>query len=80
VRVLERPAAVVATPLLEEVERLVASLVVHGAGAAQVVESPQHVVVPAGWEGEQRPEGIADLSGGPAAEQTTLEEVGTPAR
>ena len=55
------------------------------ASAAQVLESPQHVVMPPGREGEARPHSVAlaipldHLAGRPPAEETALEEVLLPA-
>src|SRR5262249_48785911 len=56
------------------------------AGAAQVVEAPQHVVVPPRREGETRPRGaplaisLDHLAGRPPAEESAFEEVLLPAK
>ena len=64
---------------LDQLDRLGHALVGRDAGSAQVLESPQHVVVPPGREGEARPGGVDDLTGRPPPEETALEEVLLPA-
>ena len=68
------------------VDRLGHALVGRDAGAAQVLQPAQHVVVPPGREGEARPRGAAlaisldHLAGRPPAEEPALEEVLLPAQ
>ena len=42
---------------------------------AEVLQSPQHVVVPAGWKGELQLGRIDNFAGAPAPEQLPFEEV-----
>ena len=82
---LERPAAVAVALRCDQVDRLGHALVGRDAGAAQVFEPPQHVVVPPRREGEARPGGAAlavaldPLAGRPPAEEARA-RAGTPAR
>ena len=78
--VLERPPAVAVALRLDQLDRLGHALVRRDAGSAQVLESPQHVVVPPGREGEARPGGVMiDLTGRPPPEEAALEQVLLPA-
>src|SRR5258707_310155 len=82
-RVLERPTPVFVALLPHQIDRLGHALVGRDAGAPQVVQSPQDVVVPARGERNLGPRrfdsGLAvrsdDLSGRSRSEQAALEEV-----
>ena len=82
---LERPPAVGIALGRDQLDRLGHPLVGRDAGAAQVLQPPQHVVVPPRREGEtgERCAGFAasgnDLTGRSPAEETALEEVLLPA-
>src|SRR5258706_14477998 len=56
---LERPAAVAVALRRDHLDRLGHALVGGDAGAAQVVQPSQHVVVPPGREGKAAPRGAA---------------------
>src|SRR5260221_8335303 len=82
---LERPPAVAIALRRDQKGRLGHALVGRDAGAAQVVQPPQHVVVPPRREGEAGPCGAAlaisldHLARRPPAEEAALEEVLLPA-
>src|SRR6267143_6211325 len=86
---LERPPAIAFALGRDQLNRLGDALVGCYAGAAQVLESPQHVVVPPRREGETRPLGVGrtsrprtrsnHLAGRPPAEEAPLEEILLPA-
>src|SRR5262245_4527290 len=63
VNAIERPSPVLVTSLLHQLDRLGEALVGFGTGAPQVVEPPQHVIVPGGRKREARPAAINDLAG-----------------
>ena len=77
---IERPAAVLVAPLLHQVRRLGDPRVGIDAGAAQVVEPAQHVVVPDDRKREARPAGIDHLAGGQRPQHAALEQVVVPPR
>src|SRR5258706_11184457 len=76
----EWPPAVAVALRRDHLDRLGQALVGRDAGAAQVVQPPQHVVVPPGREGEAGPRGAAlaipldHLAGRAPAEEAALEE------
>src|SRR5947209_5432479 len=82
---LERPPALAVALGGDQIYGLGHAVVGRDAGAAQVFEAAQHVVVPPGGEGEAGPRGAAlqialdHLAGGPPAEEAALEEVFLPA-
>src|SRR5437870_8593712 len=82
---LERPPAVAIALRRDQKRRFGHALVGRDAGAAQVVQPPQHVVVPPGREGEPGPRGAAlavpldRLAGRPPSEEAALEEGLLPA-
>src|SRR5439155_7035285 len=82
---LERPPAVGVALRRDQLDRLGHALVGRDAGAAQVLQPPQHVVVPPRREREAGPGGPAlaisldDLARRPPAEEAALEEVLLPA-
>jgi hypothetical protein len=82
---LERPPAVVVALRLNQLDCLRHTLVGSDAGAAQIVERAQHVVVPPRRESEARPRGAAlaisldHLAGRSSSEKAALEEVLLPA-
>ena len=83
--VIERPPPVAVALRLDQRDRLGHALVRRDAALAQVLESPQHVVVPPRREGEARKHGAAlaialdHLAGRLPAEEAALEEVLLPA-
>src|SRR6185437_15878380 len=56
---VERPSALVVTPRCDQADRLGHALLGLHAGAPQVVQSAQHIVVPPCWKGEARPDSTA---------------------
>src|SRR5204862_4252774 len=82
-RILERPSPVLVALLRHQIDRLGDALVWREARSAQVVESPQDVVVPARGKRTLRPRGgppefpieADNLSGRSRSEQPTLEEI-----
>src|SRR5262245_4530359 len=77
--VLERPPAGAVALRLAQLDTCIHACVRRGAGLAKVLESPQHVVMPPGWEGEASPGGIDDFTSRPPTEEAALEKVLLPA-
>src|SRR5665213_1758044 len=83
VRILERPSPVRVTLLRHQRDRLGGALVWHDARSAQVVETPQDVVVPASGKRTLRPRGgppefpveVDNLSSRSRSEEAALEEI-----
>jgi hypothetical protein len=82
---LERPPTVGVALGLDQIDRLGHAVVGRDAGVTQMLEPPQHVVVPPRRERETGPGGAASLAisdhlaGRPATEEAALEEVIVPA-
>src|SRR5262245_44929587 len=82
---LQRPPAVAVALCLDECDRFGHALVWGGIGSAQVLQSPQHVVVPPRRKSEAGPCSVVlaialdHLAGGPSPEQATLKEILLPA-
>jgi len=82
---LERPPAVGVALGRDQVDRLGHALVGRDAGAAQVLEPPQHIVVPPRRKAEARPRGAAlaislnHFAGRSSAEEAAFEEILLPA-
>src|SRR5579885_1873320 len=82
---LEQPPAVLVALGCDQLDRLGHSFVGGDASAAQVLEPPEHIVVPPGREGKARPRGAAlaisrdQLASRPPTEEAALEEVLLPA-
>lgn len=72
---LDWPPAVAIALRGDQLDRLGHALVGRHAGAAQVIEAAQHVVVPPRREGKAGPGVVDDLAGRPPAEEAALEEV-----
>src|SRR6266496_3228384 len=81
---LKRPQPIAVTLRGDQLDSLGHPLFVHNAGAAQVLESPQNVVVPPRRERETRPReatlaiSLDHLAGRPAAEEAALEKILLP--
>src|SRR5260370_23404388 len=82
---LQRPQPIAVVLRCDQLDSLGHPFIVRNAGAAQVLESPQHVVVPPRRKRETRPLGAAlaisldYLAGRPAAEKAALEKILLPA-
>src|SRR5512135_847958 len=73
--VLQRPAAIRAAPGLDQLDRLSRAFVRRDAGAAQVLEPAQNIVMIAGWERELSPGRVDHLTCGEAMKHATREDV-----
>ena len=72
---VQGPAAVLVAALLDDLDRLGEARVGGDAGAAQVVQAAQDVIVIAGREGEARPAAVDHFAGRQRAQHAALEEV-----
>src|SRR5579863_7601777 len=83
---LERPSTLIVALRCDDLDRLGDAFVRLHAGAPQVLEPPQQVVMPPRWKGEARPVSAAlaipldHLAGRSSAQQAALEEVFLPAQ
>src|SRR5579871_1516888 len=83
---LQRPPPIAVTLRCDQRDSLGHPFIVGNAGAAEILESPQHVIVPPGRERETRPLGAAlaishdYLAGRLAAEEAALEKILLPAK
>ena len=75
VGIFEQPAAVGLAFAFDEIDCFAHAWIGFGASGAEVVESPENVVVIAGREGEFEEFGIGDFAGGFAAEEMAIEEI-----
>src|SRR5689334_1893823 len=77
----EGPQAIGVTLRCAERDRFSHAFIVRNAGAAQILECPQYVVVPPGWERDMCPRtarlaiGLDWLGSRRAAEEAALEEI-----
>ena len=72
---VEQPAPTGLAALVHERDGLVDARIRLHAGRTQIVERPEHVVVPERRKRELRPRRLDDVAGGQPPDQTTREQI-----